>query len=187
MLKRTLCLVITTILMLSLSACGFRESDITESEAFATLSNYAEENDLLDLDVQPDTPATSSTTKNNDGSRFTGFSYLPIEALVTTTPGNNEFTGNNYYINLYPLEYGDTPDGNPGFFVSGYALHAEDESFSSMAIGGIPSMDDWDDVFDSPYGFLISFQYVGYSEEYHMAYGIYISHEVAPDGFDQYA
>jgi len=171
--------------MLSLNGCGFRESDITESEAFRILSDFAEENDLLDSPEQPDSPAVNPEIQYDEGSRIMDLPYLPIEALITTTPGNNEFTGKNYYINLYPLEYGESLYRIPGYFISGYALHEEDENFSGMAIGGIPSMDDWSDIFDSYLGFLIAFQYVGYSEEHNMAYGIYLDHEITPDSFFQ--
>jgi hypothetical protein len=56
-----------------------------------------------------------------------------------------------------------------------------------MAICGIPSMGEWENVFDSPLGFLVSFNYIGYSEEHRQVHGIYISHiEMEQEYFDQF-
>ena len=187
MFKKTIYLLLPIAMIISITTCGFRESDITESEAYLTLLDFAEENNLLDPAEQSDTPTNGSAPQDNDNSRIMEFPYMPIEALTNETPGNNNFTGEYYFIHLFPLEYGEAQDGSSGYFVSGYALHVEDEYFSSMAIGGIPTMDDWPDVFDQPSGFLVTFQYVGYSEAYNMAYGIYKSHKITPDGFDGYS
>jgi len=133
------------------------------------------------------TPSIIAPIQDYIGSQPIDVPYMPLEALVNSKPGVNEFTGNYFNINMYPLEYGKEKDGSSGCYVSGYALHEEDESYSSMVIGGIPSTLIWNDVFDSSCGFLITFQYSGYSDVYRKAYGIYVCHELTPDDFDQYS
>ena len=119
--------------------------------------------------------------------RFTNSPFLPYDALVCTVPEYNEFCGKFFKARFFPLEYGDEKDGNHGSYVMGYVLHEEDESFNQMIIGNIPSMVYWDDVFDRWNGFIVTFQYAGYSEIYKKVYGFYIKHEPIPDDSDQCA
>jgi len=186
MFKKIIGLLLPMAIIMSLAACSFRESDITESEAYMTLLDFAEENNLLDSAEQVDTPTNGSAPQDNGNSRITEFPYMPIGALTNETPGNNSFTGEYYFIHLFPLEYGEDFESGSGDFVMGYAQHPDDEGFSSMAIGGIPTLDDWGDIFDNIHGFLVAFRFVGYSEAYKVAYGVYVSHEIAPDFFDMY-
>ena len=118
---------------------------------------------------------------------FTEFPYLPYMALKALKLNVNEFTGCHYRVRLFPLKCGKELDGSPGYYVMGYALHDEDESFSRIVIGDIPSLVNWSDLYDSTHGFLVTFQYVGYSDIYKKVYGIYVGHEITPDDFDQYS
>ena len=187
MIKKIICMLLPIAMIVSLAACGFRESDITESETYSALRDLAEENNLLDSAEQEDAPANGSASRNSGNARVIEYPYMPIEALINETPGNSNFTGEYYFIHLFPLEYGEDIEGGSGDYILGYAQHPDDESFSSMAIGGIPALEDWDDIFDNIYGFLVAFRFVGYSETYNMAYGIYVSHENAPAYFDMYS
>ena len=159
MFHKTLRVFIPVIIVLLLTACGLQGLGTSESE---TLS-----------------------TQGNTNPHIVVYEYLPVEAPITCTPGNNEYTGVPFFIHIYPFEYGVIGVGNSENYVYGYAAHAEDESYSSIAIGGIPTLDSWGDIFNTSNGFLVAFTYIGYSETYNVAYGLYISHEPV-DQFSQY-
>ena len=133
------------------------------------------------------TPVTNVATQDFFDFRLSDISYLPYKALKSTSLDINEFTGNYYKTRFFPLKCGKELDASHGYYVMGYALHDEDESFSRIVIGDIPSLIEWNDLYDSTHGFLVNFQYVGYSEIYKKVYGIYVSHELTPDDFDQFA
>jgi len=133
------------------------------------------------------TPVSNTLTQDAIDFRLTELSYLPYNALKATSVDVNEYTGCYYKIRLFPLKCGKEIDGGTGYYVMGYALHDEDDSFSRIVIGDIPSMLSWSDLYDSTHGFLVTFQYVGYSEVYKKIYGIYANHEPTPDDFDQYS
>ena len=187
MLKKILYLLLPIVTIMFLIACGHRVTDITESDAYKNLFHDEEGNNILNLPEQVDALTNNSAPQDNDNARIMEFPYMPIEALIADTPGNNEFTGEYYFIHLFPIEYGEDIASSGNYFISGYAQHPDDESFSSMTIGGITSLEDWGDIFGNTHGFLIAFRFVGYTETYNMAYGIYVSHEIAPEYFDMYS
>jgi len=186
MFKKTQRVILPVIILLLFASCGFRDPGNTENKKFVTQNGSAKENVKSDKSSASQTPADSFAVQGNSSPHIIEYQYLPVEALVTTTPGNNEFSGKTYYIHLYPGLFGDIKDGNSENYVSGYAFHAEDESISGITIGGIPSFENWRDIFDVYSGFLVAFTYIGFSEEYNEAYGLYISHGLTPDHYGQY-
>ena len=119
--------------------------------------------------------------------RFSSSTFPPYKALICTDPDADEFCGKFYKIRFFPLEFGAEKDGCHGSYVMGYALHEDSQSFSQLVIGCVPSMECWSNVFDSSHGFLVTFQYAGYSEIYKKVYGFYVKHEIIPDDTDQCA
>jgi len=119
--------------------------------------------------------------------RFENSQLLPYDALLCDIPEINEYCGKFYKVKFFPLECGDEKDGSHGSYVKGYVLHEKDEKFNQIIIGSIPSMAYWNDVFDSWNGFLVTFQYIGYSEIYNKIYGFYVNHERLPDDSDHFA
>jgi len=133
------------------------------------------------------TPILNIVEQDTLGYKLTEIPYLPLRALKATSLNVSEYTGNYYKSRFFPLKCGKQIDGSLGYYVMGYALHDEDESFSRIIIGDVPSLMNWTDLYDSTHGFLVTFQYVGYSELYKKVYGIYIKHEVVPEDFDQFS
>ena len=133
------------------------------------------------------TPVSSVLTQDAINFRYTDFPYLPFKALKAEKLNVDEYTGNYYKIRFFPLKCGKELDGSNSYYVMGYALHDEDDSFSRIVIGDLNSLIHWSDLYDSTHGFLVTFQYVGFSEIYNKVYGIYVNHEVTPDDFDQFS
>ena len=132
-------------------------------------------------------PIINTTTQKVINFQPEDFDYLPYKALTTKSLAVNEFTGNYYQSRFFPLKCGKELDGSRGYYVMGYALHDEDVNFSRIVIGDIPTLTHWNDLYDSTHGFIVAFQYVGYSEVYKKLYGIYVSHEITYGDFDQFS
>jgi hypothetical protein len=149
------------------------EADIFSSSGYKVLRN------IIDNDINTDTYCLTNEQPPKDGGEFDAdnCTYIPVDALTATVPGDNEFTGMRYFARLFPHEYGNDIGDSSKYYVSGYVPHEDDYGYTSMAFCGLDTMDNWENIYDSAYGFLVYFTYVGYSDELSMAYGIYENHE----------
>ena len=130
------------------------------------------------------TQVSNAITQSFIDFQYKKFPFIPEKALLCKSFDYNEYCGKFYKVKFFPMEYGDEKDGSIGSYVKGYTLHDDTRSFNKMVIGSIPTMDYWKDVYNSTHGFLVTFQYAGYSELYKKVYGFYIKHEIITDDFD---
>ena len=186
-------MALTIVLVLALTACGIGDlidvgrqvqRAIDEANETETHSDVQTE----DSDKQSSAPTGDSDTRTDarsddgDTPMIGKYRYMPIEALLVREPGENEFTGSYFFVHiLNPDTYTVIADGTVSHVDAFVNLEGND-SYSSMSLVGTESPDIWDH--DYLYGFLVFFEYVGYSEEFGWVYGIYESHELAPPFFD---
>ena len=123
----------------------------------------------------------------DDGSPTIGaYTYMPIEAIQVREAGENEFTGKLYFTHIFTPEFWINVDDGTISHLEAWVSHEGNyENFDSIALVGVDSVEEWD-VENNIDGFLIFFRFVGYSDDFGLAYGIYEAHEEAPPFFDPY-
>ena len=134
---------------------------------------------------------TDTTVPSQDvGSpRIGKYNYMPIEAIQVRKPGENEHTGKFYYTHVFAPDIWTSVDDGKITHVDAWVNHVDNlENYDRLALIGINSAHDWDLEGDGGVnGFLVFFEYIGYSDELGLAYGIYEKHEIAQPFFDPYA
>jgi len=124
-------------------------------------------------------PEFGSVTEfeSSDGGNTpkTGYTLVPIEVLSLTNPGRNSLSGNRYYADGYIMEIGE--DFNSIDFINLYLNHEENEHHESIAIVGEGFMDLFSDDMMSGQFIRFYIEYIGFSEELGLAFGVLESFE----------
>jgi len=157
--------------MLVLAACGENRVD-EDVHAIEDAHNTLIDNHIQEAD--------------DDSPMIGAYMYMPVEAIQIRTPGENIFSGTLFFAHIFNPEIWVNMDDGTITHLEAFVNHeANYENYDSIALVGFDSVEDWD-IENNIDGFLIFFRFVGYSDDFGLAYGIYEAHEEAPPFFDPF-
>jgi len=178
MMKKLFAASLSAMMVLLLSACLFSGLAETGGQVLDAIQRLEEDSNTRSTSTETSQPEDLSAP------RIGKYRYMPLEALTTKTPGENEFTGKYYFTHVFAPEIWYRTGEAEIYFVRAYVNIEGNDNYDSISLIEVDSEAAWDDGdYD---GYLVFFQYEGFSEEYGTAYGIYNSHEKAPQFYNPF-
>lgn len=151
----------------------------------------AKTNEQLNAAMQQQKNNESNTIRETDiedvkAPKIGKYRYIPDAVMAIDTPGENDFTGNFYYVHAFDPQISEYVEYGAIAYLEAITTKQNYELGKFIVLEGLGgTRDDWYHE-DFPQGYLIFFEYIGYSEEYGTAFGIYNSHENGIPIFEGY-
>jgi len=174
-MKKALILILIATSVLVLASCSdpYEEELRQMQEAHDAISDFASGLGI-DLPEFGDTSASDITGGNTDS--ISGYSLLPIEALLISSSGRNNFNGNRYYAEGMIMEVGEL-SGNKEYILFLPFLE-ENETWTNFAIIADNATENFLDYMFNGEDIRFFFEFAGFSNELGVAYGNFLSSEL---------
>jgi len=174
-MKKSFILIIVAITVIVLTACSdpYEEELRQMQEAHDAISDFASDMGIT-LPEFGDVSGTDTIPDNTEP--LSGYSLIPIEAILMTSSGRNSFSGNRYYAEGMITDIGILLDGSE--YILFLPFLEENETWVNIAIITENAGEEFFDYMFNGESIRFFFEFVGFLDEIEYASGNFISYEI---------